>query len=80
VNATPDELKLIAKVYWNSGILRIVALRGDLPQGTYHTKHSSCNELPNTKAMQESYARKLCKKAMQESYAICRMLALGSQK
>jgi len=31
VDASPDELKAIAKDYWESGIRRIVALRGDLP-------------------------------------------------
>ncbi len=33
IDATPEELKQIAKDYWNSGIRRIVALRGDIPQG-----------------------------------------------
>ena len=33
IDATPEELKQIAKDYWDSGIRRIVALRGDIPQG-----------------------------------------------
>lgn len=33
VDATADELRTIAKDYWDSGIKRIVALRGDLPEG-----------------------------------------------
>lgn len=33
IDATPDELKVIAKDYWNSGIRHIVALRGDEPKG-----------------------------------------------
>ena len=33
IDATPDELRQIAKDYWDSGIRRIVALRGDVPQG-----------------------------------------------
>lgn len=37
VDATPDELKAIAKEYWDSGIKRIVALRGDLPKGVEKT-------------------------------------------
>jgi methylenetetrahydrofolate reductase (NADPH) len=37
VDATPDELKLIAKDYWDCGIRRIVALRGDLPPGIHKT-------------------------------------------
>ncbi|GBL03838.1 methylenetetrahydrofolate reductase [Glaciecola sp. KUL10] len=37
VDATPDELRSIAKEYWDSGIKRIVALRGDLPQGVEKT-------------------------------------------
>lgn len=32
IDATPEELKQIAKDYWDSGIRRIVALRGDIPQ------------------------------------------------
>ena len=31
VDASPEELRQIAKDYWESGIRRIVALRGDLP-------------------------------------------------
>lgn len=31
IDATPDELRAIAKDYWDSGIRHIVALRGDLP-------------------------------------------------
>lgn len=37
VDATPDELRHIAKDYWDSGIRRIVALRGDLPEGVAKT-------------------------------------------
>jgi len=37
VDATPEELKVIAKDYWDSGIRRIVALRGDLPKGVEKT-------------------------------------------
>ncbi|WP_040975658.1 methylenetetrahydrofolate reductase [Necropsobacter massiliensis] len=33
IDATPAELKQIAQDYWNSGIRRIVALRGDEPPG-----------------------------------------------
>lgn len=33
IDATPEELKEIAKDYWGSGIRRIVALRGDEPKG-----------------------------------------------
>ncbi|MFC6441237.1 methylenetetrahydrofolate reductase [Pseudobowmanella zhangzhouensis] len=33
VDASADELRAIAKDYWDNGIRRIVALRGDLPQG-----------------------------------------------
>ena len=33
IDATPDELRKIAKDYWDSGIRRIVALRGDEPPG-----------------------------------------------
>ncbi|MBB6056946.1 methylenetetrahydrofolate reductase [Tolumonas osonensis] len=33
VDATPDELRAIAKDYWDNGIRNIVALRGDLPPG-----------------------------------------------
>lgn len=33
VDASREELKQIAKDYWDSGIRRIVALRGDLPPG-----------------------------------------------
>lgn len=33
VDATRDELRAIAKDYWNNGIRNIVALRGDLPAG-----------------------------------------------
>lgn len=33
IDATPDELKQIAQDYWDSGIRRIVALRGDEPPG-----------------------------------------------
>ena len=32
IDATEDELRAIAKDYWDSGIKRIVALRGDLPE------------------------------------------------
>ncbi|AUG98986.1 methylenetetrahydrofolate reductase [Prodigiosinella confusarubida] len=34
VDATHDELKAIARDYWQSGIRHIVALRGDLPPGS----------------------------------------------
>lgn len=33
IDATPEELRVIAKDYWESGIRRIVALRGDEPPG-----------------------------------------------
>ena len=33
VDASAEELKQIARDYWDSGIRRIVALRGDLPKG-----------------------------------------------
>lgn len=33
IDATPDELRQIAKDYWDSGIRSIVALRGDEPTG-----------------------------------------------
>lgn len=33
IDATRDELRTIAKDYWDSGIRHIVALRGDLPPG-----------------------------------------------
>jgi len=33
IDASRDELKAIARDYWNSGIRNIVALRGDLPEG-----------------------------------------------
>lgn len=33
IDATPDQLRDIARDYWNSGIRHIVALRGDLPAG-----------------------------------------------
>lgn len=38
VDATPEELTQIARDYWDSGIRRIVALRGDLPQGVDKTE------------------------------------------
>ena len=34
VDASDEELKELAKHYWNSGIRDIVALRGDLPDGS----------------------------------------------
>ncbi|ENE6325447.1 methylenetetrahydrofolate reductase [Shigella flexneri] len=34
IDATPDELRTIARDYWNNGICHIVALRGDLPPGS----------------------------------------------
>ncbi|EMO7189062.1 methylenetetrahydrofolate reductase [Pluralibacter gergoviae] len=34
IDATRDELKAIARDYWNNGIRHIVALRGDLPPGS----------------------------------------------
>lgn len=33
IDATPDELKVIAQDYWDNGIRNIVALRGDEPPG-----------------------------------------------
>lgn len=37
VDATRDELQAIAKDYWDNGIRKIVALRGDLPEGVDKT-------------------------------------------
>ncbi|HCB16765.1 MAG TPA: methylenetetrahydrofolate reductase, partial [Alteromonas sp.] len=37
VDASAEELKQIARDYWDSGIRRIVALRGDLPKGVEKT-------------------------------------------
>ncbi|HCO5647804.1 TPA: methylenetetrahydrofolate reductase [Escherichia coli] len=34
IDATPDELRTIARDHWNNGIRHIVALRGDLPPGS----------------------------------------------
>ncbi|MBS0925881.1 methylenetetrahydrofolate reductase [Providencia sp. JGM181] len=34
IDASPDELKTIARDYWNNGIRHIVALRGDLPNNS----------------------------------------------
>ncbi|HDV1987015.1 TPA: methylenetetrahydrofolate reductase [Escherichia coli] len=34
IDATHDELRTIARDYWNNGIRHIVALRGDLPPGS----------------------------------------------
>ncbi|HFV5680879.1 TPA: methylenetetrahydrofolate reductase [Escherichia coli] len=34
IDVTPDELRTIARDYWNNGIRHIVALRGDLPPGS----------------------------------------------
>ena len=34
IDATPAELRKIARDYWNNGIRHIVALRGDLPPGS----------------------------------------------
>ncbi|ENR5394381.1 TPA: methylenetetrahydrofolate reductase [Providencia rettgeri] len=34
IDANPDELKAIARDYWNNGIRHIVALRGDLPDNS----------------------------------------------
>ena len=34
IDATPDELRTIARDYWNNGIRHIVALRGYLPPGS----------------------------------------------
>ncbi|HBN0474023.1 TPA: methylenetetrahydrofolate reductase [Escherichia coli] len=34
IDATPDELRTIARDYWNNGIRHIVALRGDMPPGS----------------------------------------------
>ena len=33
IDASRDELRAIARDYWNNGIRKIVALRGDLPEG-----------------------------------------------
>lgn len=38
VDASREELKQIAQDYWDSGIRRIVALRGDLPPGVDKTE------------------------------------------
>lgn len=37
VDASAEELRQIAQDYWDSGIRRIVALRGDLPEGVENT-------------------------------------------
>lgn len=37
VDASKEELRQIAQDYWDSGIRRIVALRGDLPEGMHKT-------------------------------------------
>ncbi|WP_346673400.1 methylenetetrahydrofolate reductase [Escherichia coli] len=34
IDATPAELRIIARDYWNNGIRHIVVLRGDLPPGS----------------------------------------------
>ena len=34
IDATPAELRIIARDYWNNGIRHIVAVRGDLPPGS----------------------------------------------
>ncbi|HBE3693607.1 TPA: methylenetetrahydrofolate reductase [Escherichia coli] len=34
IDATPAELRIISRDYWNNGIRHIVALRGDLPPGS----------------------------------------------
>ena len=34
IDASRDELRAIARDYWNNGIRHIVALRGDLPPGS----------------------------------------------
>lgn len=34
IDATPAELRILARDYWNNGIRHIVALRGDLPPGS----------------------------------------------
>lgn len=39
IDATPEELKQIARDYWDSGIRRIVALRGDEPKGYAKKNH-----------------------------------------
>lgn len=42
VDSTPDQLKRIAKSYWENGIRNIVALRGDMPKKDYqHTMYAS---------------------------------------
>lgn len=43
VDASKDELRQIAKDYWDSGIRRIVALRGDLPAGVTKTDMYACD-------------------------------------
>lgn len=44
IDATPDELRAIAKDYWDSGIRHIVALRGDEPPG-YDKKRFYASDL-----------------------------------
>lgn len=44
IDSTPDELRQIAKDYWQSGIRHIVALRGDEPAG-YDKKPFYANDL-----------------------------------
>lgn len=44
IDATPDELKTIARDYWESGIRHIVALRGDEPAG-YEKKNFYASDL-----------------------------------
>ncbi|WP_176364617.1 methylenetetrahydrofolate reductase, partial [Escherichia coli] len=34
IDASPDELRTIARDYWNNGFRLIVALRGELPPGS----------------------------------------------
>lgn len=38
IDATPEQLKKIARDYWDNGIRHIVALRGDLPQSIQQPK------------------------------------------
>ncbi len=44
IDATPDELKVIAQDYWDNGIRHIVALRGDEPPG-YNKKPFYASDL-----------------------------------
>lgn len=46
IDATPDELRVIAQDYWDNGIRNIVALRGDEPPG-YSKKPFYASDLVN---------------------------------